>query len=66
MYESYLKRETNPDKKWILVRMSLEHTTLALLARRSTDWASGPFVTNMLQNNIVNAVNVLKLFKKRK
>ena len=31
MYENYLKRESNPNKKWDLVRMSLENTALALL-----------------------------------
>ena len=28
MYENYLKREGNPNKKWNLVRMSLEQKTL--------------------------------------
>ena len=28
--------------------MSLEHTTWALLAPRSTDWANGPLDTNVL------------------
>ena len=31
--------------------MSLELMTLALLAPRSTDWANGPFDTNVLQIN---------------
>ena len=43
---NYLKRKTNPNEKWIQVRMSLENTTLALLAPRSTaDWANGPLKT---------------------
>ena len=32
MYANYLKRENNPNKKWNLIRVALEHTTLALLA----------------------------------
>ena len=35
MYANYLKRESNPNKKKDLVRMTLEHTTLPLLAPRS-------------------------------
>ena len=65
MYANYLKRETNPNKKWNLVRMSLEHTTLPLLAPLSTDWASGPLDRNVLQINNFYAMNVCKLLKKR-
>ena len=65
MYANYLKSETNPNKKWNLVRESLEHTTLPLLAPRSTDWASGPLHTNALQINNFYAMNVCKLLKKR-
>ena len=32
--------------------MSLEHSTLALLVPRSTDWANGPFDTNIDQINM--------------
>ena len=42
-----LKRESNPNEKWNLVRISLVNTTLALLAPRSygtTNWANGPFI----------------------
>ena len=49
MYGNYLKRESNPNKKWNLVRMSLEHTTLQLLAQRSADWANRTFDTNVQQ-----------------
>ena len=38
MYVNYLKRESNPNKKWNLVRMSFEHRTLPFLAPRSTEW----------------------------
>ena len=65
MYANYLKRETNPNKKTNLVRMCLEHTTASLLAPRSTDWASGPLNTNVLQIKNFYAVNVWKLLKKR-
>ena len=65
MYANCLKRETNPNKKWNLVRMSLEHTTLTLSAPRSTDWAIGPLDTNVLQVNNFDAVNVCKLLEKR-
>ena len=61
MYPNYLRRESNPNKKWKLVRMSLEHTTLPLLAPRSTDWANGPLDRNLLQIKIFDAVNVHKL-----
>ena len=44
MYGNYLKRESSPNKKWYLVRTSLEHSTLPLLAPRSTDWAKGLFI----------------------
>ena len=44
MYANFLKREGNPNKKWNLVRMSLERMTLPLLAPRSTDWAKRPFI----------------------
>ena len=47
-----IKRESNPNKKWNLVHRSLEHTTLPLLAPRSTDWANGAFDTNIEQINI--------------
>ena len=57
MYANYLKRETNPNKKWNLVRMSLEHTTLPLLAPLSTDWASEPLDRNVLQINNFYATN---------
>ena len=52
IYVNYLKRESNPNKKWILVRTSLENRTLPLLAPRSTDWADGTFDTNIEQINI--------------
>ena len=52
MYANYLKRESNPNKKWNLIRMSLEHRTLLLLARSSTDWGNGAFDTNVQQINI--------------
>ena len=65
MYANCLKTETNPNKKWNLVRMSLEHATLPLPAQRSTDWASGPLDTYVLQVNNFDAVNVCKLLKKR-
>ena len=58
MYANYLKRESNPNKNWNLVRISLELTTLSLLAPRSTDWASGPLDTNALQINNFCAMNV--------
>ena len=50
MYANSSKTEINPRKKWNLVRMSLEHTTLRLLAQRSTDWANGPLDTNISPN----------------
>ena len=65
MYANYLKREANPNKKTNLVRMCLKHTTLSLLAPRSTDWANGPLDTNVLQIKNFYAVNVCKLLKKR-
>ena len=46
--------------------MSLEHGTVPLLAPRSTDWANGPLDTNVLENNVFNAMNVCKLLKKEK
>ena len=46
--------------------MSLEHTTLPLLAPRSTKWANGAFDTNVAQINIFQAVSARKLLKKRK
>ena len=64
MYANYLKRETTPNKKWNLVRMSPEHTTLPLLAPRSTDWASGPLATNVLRIDNVYAVNVCNYLKR--
>ena len=48
----YLEIESNPNKKWNLLGMSLEHTTLPLLVPRSTDWANGPIDTNVEQLNI--------------
>ena len=67
MYANYLKRESSPNKKWTdLVRVSLEHITLPFLAPRSTDWANWPLDTNALQIYNFYAVNVCKLFKKRK
>ena len=48
-YLNYLKRESDPNKKGNLVRISLEHRTLPLLAPRSTNWANGPLDTNVLQ-----------------
>ena len=62
----YFKRESNPNKKWNLVRMSLEHTTLPLLAPRSTDWANRPLDTNVIQIKTFYLMNVPKLLKKRK
>ena len=64
MYAKHLKRETDPNKKWNRVRMSLEHTALPLLAPRSADWASGPLDTNVLQINIFYAVNICKVLKR--
>ena len=66
LYANYLKRESNPNKKWNLVHMSLEHRNLALLAPCSTDWANGPFDTNVEEISIFYAMNVRKLLKKRK
>ena len=66
IYAYYLKRESNPNKKWILVRMRLEHTMLPWLAPRSTDWATGPFDTNVLQIKTFYVMNVRKLLKKKK
>ena len=37
--------------------MSLEHSTLQLLAPRSTEWASGTFDTNVEQINIFTVCN---------
>ena len=59
IYGNYLKRF----KQKVMVRMSLEHMTLSLVAPRSTDWANRPFDTNVLQNNIFNAMNVRRLQK---
>ena len=56
----------NPCKRWNLIRVSLEHTTLPLLVSRSTDWDNGAFDTNLFQNNIFNSMNVRKLLKKEK
>ena len=52
MYANYLQRASIPNKKRNLVRMSLEHRTLLLLAPRSTDWANGAFDTTIQQINI--------------
>ena len=52
MYANYLKRETNLNKKGNFVCMILEHTTLPLFARRSTNWANGPLDTDLQQNNM--------------
>ena len=46
---NYFKRESIANKKWSPVRLSLEHRNLPLLAPSSTDWASGPFDTNVLK-----------------
>ena len=44
----YLKNESNASKKWNLLGMSLEHTTLPLLlVPRSTDWANWAFDTKV-------------------
>ena len=64
MYANYVKRETNANKKWNLVRMSLELTALTLLAPGFTDWAGGPLDTNGIQINNFYAMNVCKLLKK--
>ena len=45
---------------------SIEHTTLPLVAPRSTDWASRPLDTNVLKINNLYAMNVGKLLKKRR
>ena len=37
LYANVLKTKNNPNKKWKLVRISLELTTLKLLAPRSTN-----------------------------
>ena len=60
MYAYYLKRENNPNKKWNIVFMSLQNTTLALLASRSTDWANGPLI--IIKNNNLN-VQYIALFQ---
>ena len=49
----FLKRESNPSKKWNLVSMSFEHTTLPLLAPSSTNWANLPLDTNVKQIKIL-------------
>ena len=66
IYANYLKRESNPNKKWILVRMSLEHLTLPLLIPRFTNWANWPLDTNALQIYNFYSMNIRLLFKKRK
>ena len=66
IHADYLKKESNTNKKWISVRMSLEHWTLPSLAPSSTNWANGPFDTNIEQINIFSAMNVRKLFEKKK
>ena len=66
MYAICLKRESSRNKKWNLVRMCLKHTTLALLVPRSTNWAKGPFDTNILRINSFYEMNIRSLFKKRK
>ena len=65
MHANYLKRETNANKKWNLVRMGLEQKALPLLAPCSADLASGPLDTNVLQISSFYAMNVCKLPKKR-
>ena len=60
-----LKKINNSNKKWNVVSMILEHTTLTLSGPRSTDWASRLFDTNVLQITNFYAVNVCKLLKKR-
>ena len=66
LYPSYLKRESNRNKKWYLVRISLEHWTLPLLAPCSTNWANRPFDTKREQINNFYTMIVPKLLKKRK
>ena len=44
--------------------MNLQHTTLPLLAPRSTDWASGPLATNVLQINNFDAMDVWNYLKR--
>ena len=58
-------KEKNPNKKWNLVGMSLEHRTLPLWAPCSTNWANGPFDTNIEQSNNFYTMSVPKLIKKR-
>ena len=58
MYGSNSKRESNPNKKWNVICLSLEHRTLPLLEPRSTDWANGPFDKNIEQFNIFQALKV--------
>ena len=53
MYAIYSKGESNPNIKWNLARVSLEHTTLPLSVPRSTNWANGAFDTNEEQDNIL-------------
>ena len=61
-----IKTESNPNKKWDLARVSLERTTLPLLAPRSTNWANVPVDTNVQQVNLFNAMNVRHLLKRTK
>ena len=63
---NYLKIESDPNKKWNLLGMSLELSTLPLLTPRSTNWANGLLDTNVLEIKIFNAMNVSKQLKKRK
>ena len=64
MMANYLKRESNSNKKWNLVR--LEHGILRLVAFRFTDWTIAPLDASVLQINPLHAMNDGKLFKKRK
>ena len=47
-----------------MVRVSLEHATLPLLAPRSTNLANLPLDTNVQQINILQAMNVRKYLKR--
>ena len=51
---------------WSVYDSRRHYFQLPLLVPRSTDWANGPFDTNILQNNICYAMNVRQLLKKEK
>ena len=53
-----VKRESNANKKGNLIRVSLEHRTLPLLAPRSTNWAIGLLDRNVEQINNFYTMNV--------